>query len=62
MSIDIAEILSSSFANDYNLTYRCQINLEGTINNMLFYGLSQQTIEDILRDIYDNLEFSKDKD
>jgi hypothetical protein len=36
-----AEKLASNMAGKYFLTYRCQVNLEGTIDNMnLCLGLS----------------------
>jgi hypothetical protein len=45
---------------DYHLTYRCACNLEGTINNLLHYGLTLEQSEDIVRDILDNYEWVED--
>ena len=41
----------------HELTYGCSVNLEGTINNMLDYGMNDKAIRDVLEDIYDNLQF-----
>ena len=52
-----AEELAKELTAEYDLTYRCGVNLEGTINNMLHYGLTIEQAEDVLRDVLDNLEF-----
>ena len=52
-----AEQLSLKLVNYYKLTYRCQVNLEGTINNMLLDGISIEKIKYYLEDIFDNVEF-----
>lgn len=48
---------SKGLALEYGLSYRAQVNLEGTINTMVCYGLSDEQIMDVLVDIYDNTEF-----
>lgn len=42
---------------DYNTTYGCRVNLEGTIQNMLLDGIPINKIEEYLTDIFDNLGF-----
>lgn len=54
-----AENLAQEFRLQYNLTYRCSINLEGTINNLLLYKLNIEQITDILTDIFNCIEFVK---
>ena len=51
-----AEWLAQRFGATYSLTYRCMVNLEGTINNMLQDGLSDSQVINFLDDIYSNLE------
>lgn len=53
-----AESLAYNLRLEYGLTYRCSVNLEGTINNLLQKGLSLQEVEDVVRDILDNIEWS----
>jgi hypothetical protein len=55
--IETARQLSVFIADLYGLTLRCQINLEGTIQNMLFDGVKIGLIKSYLEDIYDNVEF-----
>jgi hypothetical protein len=50
------EELLDKLQDKYDLTYRCKVNLEGTTNNMLYYGLTLEQCEDIIMDIYDNEE------
>lgn len=49
-------VLSQKLKNDYGLTYRCAANIEGTINNLLYYGLGIDQAEDAIRDILDHIE------
>jgi hypothetical protein len=51
-----AEALAQELRAKYELTYRCSVNLEGTINNMLFYGMKIDQVKDVLEDLYDNFE------
>lgn len=51
-----AEALAQAFKEKYNLTYRCSVNLEATINNMFHAGLTTENIVDIIEDIYDHYE------
>lgn len=51
-----AEALAQAFQHEYSLTYKCTVNLEGTINTMLSYGLDLEKIREIIEDIYDNFE------
>ena len=57
-----AEKLSEKFARDYDLTYLCMINLEGTISNMLQDGIPLDKIEYYLVDVLDNIEFRENYD
>lgn len=56
-SVRFAARFSKSLAIEYRLTYPAQVNLEGTINNMLQYGLSEDAVKDVLLDLLDNLDF-----
>ena len=56
-----AEALAQKYRTDYDLTYRCSVCLEGTINNILLYGLSYIQIKNILEDILDSIEFCEDE-
>ena len=49
-----AERIAKYFAEKYNLNYRSQVNLEGCINNMFFYDLSEDEIVNLLDDLYEN--------
>lgn len=55
MSID-AEKLAWELAEKYRLTYRTQVNLEGTINGMLESKLTIDQAHEFITDILDNLE------
>jgi hypothetical protein len=55
-----AERLACEVGDKYNLTYRCKVNLEGTINNMFHFGLDVLQIVDIIDDIYSHIEFVED--
>lgn len=57
MNSDEAEKLAKDIKNKYNLSHKCSVNLEDTINNMIDYGLSIKKIEGILLDIFENIEF-----
>jgi hypothetical protein len=48
-----AEELAAELAVMYGLTYRASVNLEGTINNMLSYGLTIEQCDDVISDILD---------
>lgn len=54
-TLTVAEV-AQKFQKQYGLTYRCTVNLEGTIFNMLHAGISMVKIEDFIADLYDNFE------
>jgi hypothetical protein len=55
-----ADDLAREIALKYNLAARCQVNLEGTISNMMLDGISVRRIKHYLEDLYDNVEFIGD--
>lgn len=52
-----AEFLAWNLGFRFGLTYSCQVNLEGTINNMLQEGLTMEKIDEILSDVLENVDF-----
>jgi len=54
--------LSQKLADEYGLTRRCSINIEGAINNILIasQNCSIDHVEDILSDVIENVEFLED--
>lgn len=51
-----AQDLSQKLQAEYQLTYRCTVNLEGTINTLLYHKLTIEEVESVIRDILDNYE------
>ena len=51
------ENLTHRLGLEYGLTYRCAVNLEGTIDNMMYYGMKLDQAEYLIRDILDNIEY-----
>lgn len=51
------EELVKELVTEYDLTYRCGVNLEGTINNLLHFGLTIEQARNVLTDVLDNFEF-----
>lgn len=41
----------------YDVSYRTQVNLEGTMNGLVDKGLTYDQIEDVMEDIFGNLAF-----
>lgn len=54
--------LAQELRHKYGLTYGCSVNLEGTINNMIHYGMGEEPIKDILTDLLDNVDFVETQD
>lgn len=44
------------------LTYRCQVNLEGAINNAFQFGMNESNLKSFLEDILENVEFIDGKE
>jgi len=54
---NFAENLAYEMSRTHELAYGCQVNLEATINNMLYYGLSEEQVTDIVNDILRHISF-----
>lgn len=52
---DVATEIVSRLSEEYPITYRCGVNLMGTINNMLQDGVSPERAEGYLEDILENI-------
>ena len=53
----VASEMAQRLQETLALTYRCEVNLEGTINKMLELGLSESDTESILEDVIENVEW-----
>lgn len=56
IKLRLEERIAQDFAIEYNLSYKCQIKLEGTILELLNEGTGEKRIRHLLTSIYKNYE------
>lgn len=54
---NFGQSLAKRLAKQHDLTYRTQVNLEATINGLIYKGLTQSDVTEMMEDIFDNLAF-----